>query len=236
MGVIYEYLTFNNKSSRDFEVWISGSGTFNAPERDVENITVPGRNGDLHIDHGRFKNIQIVYPAFITKDFRANFDAFKAFMLSQRGYKRLCDTYSPEVYRMAAYKSAIEPKMTARNLAGSFNIVFDCDPRRFLVSGEAVKSFTVAGTLRNPTLYDSAPLLRVYGSGTVTINGITLTLAGVDGYVDIDCDIQEAYKGAVNCNDKVTLTDGVFPTLKPGDNEIEQTAERVEVTPRWWTI
>lgn len=236
MGVIYEYLTFNNKSSRDFEVWISGSGTFNAPERDVENITVPGRNGDLHIDHGRFKNIQIVYPAFITKDFRANFDAFKAFMLSQRGYKRLCDTYSPEVYRMAAYKSTIEPKMTARNLAGSFNIVFDCDPRRFLVSGEQKKTYTAAGELRNPTLYPSAPLIRAYGNGSLTINDTTLTIAGISDYIDIDCDLQEAYKGSESLNSKVTLDDGSFPRLEPGTNEISFTVSTIEITPRWWTV
>lgn len=236
MGVIYESLRFNNRSSRDFEVWISGGGTFDAPERDVTSITIPGRNGNLHIDNGRFNNIQITYPAFITKDFKENFDAFKAYLLSQRGYKRLTDTYNPEVYRMASYKSALVPKMTALNRAGSFNIVFDCDPRRFLVSGEQKKTYEQPGELRNPTMYNSAPLLRVYGNGNVTINQTTITLASVDEYVDIDCDLQEAYKGSVNCNSKLTLTSGSFPELIPGINEISLTASKIDITPRWWTV
>ena len=236
MGVIYNSFMFAGKSSRDFEVWISGGGTFNAPERDVESITIPGRNGDLHIDNGRFNNIQIVYPAFITKDFHANFEAFKAFMLSQRGYKRLSDTYHPDHYRLASYKSAMAPKMTALNRAGSFDIAFDCDPRRFLVSGEKKKTYTAVGELRNPTLYPSSPLIRAYGNGILTINGTTLTISGISDYIDIDCDLQEAYKGTASLNSKITLDDGNFPRLEPGINEISFTMSEIEITPRWWTV
>ena len=34
-GIIEHYLTFDGKNSRDFGVWISGGGTFNAPARDL---------------------------------------------------------------------------------------------------------------------------------------------------------------------------------------------------------
>lgn len=236
MGAVYEYLTFNGKSSRDFEVWISGSGTFDAPERDVESISIPGRDGDLHIDNGRFKNISITYPAFITKDFRHNFDAFKAYMLSQRGYKKLADTYHPEYYRLAVYKNAITPKMSTLNRAGSFNVVFDCDPRRFLLSGDQVKTITGSGQLKNPTLYVAKPLLRAYGTGTITINGIRLVITAANTYTDIDCEIEEAYRGGTNRNAYITLTDGIFPTLPSGLNSITFTGSRLEVTPRWWTV
>ena len=48
---------FNGRSSSEFGVYISGGGTYNAPERDVEFMAMPGRSGDLLIDNGRFKNI-----------------------------------------------------------------------------------------------------------------------------------------------------------------------------------
>ena len=238
---VYNYFMFNGISSRDFEVWISGNGTFDAPERDVKTVSVPGRNGDLTIDNGRFQNIKIVYPAFIVKAFRHNYDAFKAFLCAQRGYKRLEDTYHPEYYRLAAYTAALDPDMKTLNRAGEFEIVFNCDPRRFLKSGEQTISFTGAGTIKNPTLYTSKPLIRCYGTGTLTVNDVIITITSANGYTDIDSETEAAYKDTAeaNCNGNIAFGDAykTFPVLAPGNNTISFTGfARVDVTPRWWTI
>lgn len=235
MGVVYQYFTFNGKSSRDFEVWISGSGTFNAPRRDVESIAVPGRNGNLHIDNGRFDNIEITYPAFIVKAFRQNFDAFKAYMNAQSGYKVLRDSYHPEYYRKARFAGELQPEMTTLNREGTFDIVFDCDPRRFMISGEKLRQFT-GETIMNPTLFSSKPLIRVYGTGTLRVNDISVVISNADEYTDINSEIEEAYKGSVNCNGNITLTDGEFPVLKPGSNSISYTGNRIDIAPNWWTV
>ena len=66
------YFTLDNKKSLDYGLYITGSGAFNAPERDVETVEVPGRNGNLIIDRGRFKNVVQSYKAFIHKDFAQN--------------------------------------------------------------------------------------------------------------------------------------------------------------------
>lgn len=235
MGVVYQYFTFNGKSSRDFEVWISGSGTFNAPRRDVESIAVPGRNGNLHIDNGRFDNIEITYPAFIVKAFRQNFDAFKAYMNAQSGYKVLRDSYHPEYYRKARFAGELQPEMTTLNREGTFDIVFDCDPRRFMISGEKLRQFT-GETIMNPTLFPSKPLIRVYGTGTLRVNDISVVISNADEYTDINSEIEEAYKGSVNCNGNITLTDGEFPVLKSGSNSISYTGNRIDIAPNWWTV
>lgn len=235
MGVVYQYFTFNGKSSRDFEVWISGSGTFNAPRRDVESIAVPGRNGNLHIDNGRFDNIEITYPAFIVKAFRQNFDAFKAYMNAQSGYKVLRDSYHPEYYRKARFAGELQPEMTTLNREGTFDIVFDCDPRRFMISGEKLRQFT-GETIMNPTLFSSKPLIRVYGTGTLRVNDISVVISTADEYTDINSEIEEAYKGSVNCNGNITLTDGEFPVLKSGSNSISYTGNRIDIAPNWWTV
>lgn len=238
MGVIpYEYLYFAGKSSEDFNCHISGSGTFNSPEKDVENVSVPGRNGDLHIDSGRFKNIEIIYPAFITKNFKDNYDALKAFLLSQSGYKRLQDSYHPDYYRRARFKGRIEPSMSTLNRAASFELGFDCDPRRFLVTGEIKNEIETPGVLFNRTRFEALPLIRAYGTGSFYINGIVIQITSADGYTDIDCELQEAFKGSVNCNGNIVLTDGKFPVLSPGLNNITYTGiTKLEVTPRWWTV
>ena len=58
-------------------IYISGSGTFNAPEMDITTVEIPGRNGDLTISNNRFRNITVEYPAFIRKQFRHNAAAAK---------------------------------------------------------------------------------------------------------------------------------------------------------------
>ncbi len=232
-----QYFSYDGKLSRDFCVWINGGGTFGSPQRDIQIVSVPGRNGDLSIDNERYLNIEISYEAFISENFRHNFDAFKAWMESRIGYKRLADTYHPEYYRRARLKEPIIPSMGAFNRFGTFTIIFDCDPRRFLKSGEKKQELTASKAIKNPTHFDALPLLRVYGTGTVTIGNIAVTINTAYVYTDIDCELQEAYKGSVNCNNNITLSSGEFPKLKAGSNNIYLSGvSKVEITPRWWTI
>ena len=239
MGVnVYEYLIFDGVSTEDFGVHISGSGTYDSPKRDIESCSIPGRDGDLHIDHGRFENISIEYPAFCVDNFTENFDAFKAFMHSRAGgYKRLEDSYHHGYYRRAAYNDSLTPNMTPRNKAGDFTIVFDCDPRRFLTDGEEPIEVTTGSQLKNPTYFNSRPLIRAYGTGSFTIEGVTVTITSANVYTDIDCELEDAYKGSTNCNGNITLINGEFPRLKPGLNTITFTGlTRLIITPNWWTV
>lgn len=232
-----QYFMFDGKSSRDFAVWINGSGVFKSPERDIKTIQIPGRNGNLTIDNGRYLNMEVRYPAYISENFKQNYDAFKAWMESRRGYKRLADSYHPDHYRRARFKGPLEPEMGALNRYGTFDIVFDCDPRQFLKDGEKTEDFTSSGFIMNPTHFEALPLMRVYGTGTVTIGSMAVTINSADVYTDIDCELQEAYKGSVNCNGNITLGSGEFPRLKEGSNNIYLSGvSKVELIPRWWTI
>lgn len=228
------YLTYGGRPTTDFGVWISGGGTFDAPERDVEAVAVPGRDGALHIDNGRFQNITVTYPAFIATGFRGNMEALRAYMLSLHGYQRIEDTYHPGFFRMGVLSGGISVSAAALNLAGEFDLSFDCKPQRFLVSGEQAAVIEGSGTVANPTLYESRPLIRAYGAGSITANGSTLEILSADGYTDLDCDLGNAYKGGENRNSHVS---GSFPTLAPGINSVTASSgiTRLEIRGRWWT-
>ena len=178
-GDIYKALTFDNKSSRNYGVYITGEAVYNAPERDVEMITIPGRNGTFALDNGRFQNIEVSYPASIAADTEADFisaiSEFRNFLCSKKGYCRLSDEYNPNEYRMAVYKSGLEVE-PAQLRAGEFKITFDCKPQRFLTSGETAVSVASGGTLSNPTLFESSPLLAVKGYGAIGFNGYEIEL------------------------------------------------------------
>lgn len=231
------YLTFGKINTKNFNAFVSGESTFVTAERDIEVIPIPGRNGTLSVDNGRFHNVSIVYPCFIVDSFRANYDALRAAFLSESGYNKLIDTYDPDHYRWARYTAAIDPEMTQLNRHGKFDLAFDCDPRRFLVSGDKIVTFSANGSIKNPTLYNALPFIRAYGTGYFEISGVRMTITGASTYTDIDCELQEAYKGSTNCNGNITLNNGEFPKLIPGINQVTISGlSRIELSPRYWTI
>lgn len=138
---------FGDIVSREYGVGISGTGTFDAPERDVDIIDIPGRNGSIIQDNGRFHNIQVTYPAFMHRGFDELFPRFKAAMMQYTGYQRLTDEYDPEHYREAMFSGPVQPRTGVYNKSGKFDIVFNCKPQRFLTSGaEAVTYMPVTAT------------------------------------------------------------------------------------------
>lgn len=180
-GAIYKALKFDNVSSRTYGVYITGEAVYNAPERDVEMITIPGRSGSFALDNGRFENITVTYPAGIfaetEADFREAISDFRNFLCSRKGYVRLQDEYNPNEYRMAVYKSGLEVE-PAMLKAGEFEISFDCKPQRWLTSGETKQTIANSGdTITNPTLFEASPLLEVEGYGTIDVNGTEIEIA-----------------------------------------------------------
>ena len=228
------YFTFDGISSKDYGVYISGSGTFGGAERDVESLSIPGRNGELTIDNGRYLNRTIEYPAFIYRDFNMNAEGLRNFILSQRGYKRLEDSYHSDEFYLARYVGGFSADVIDTLKGATFTLSFSAYPQRFLKTGEIAIPVSTGASLWNETAQIAKPLIRAYGTGSITINGYTLTVSAANEYTDIDCDLQEAYKGTTNCNGYVS---GTFPELMPGANLITITGfTQVEITPRWWRL
>lgn len=234
------YLTFAGKPTSDFGVLISGEACYNSPERNVTTQEIAGKNGAVIFDRGNFKNISLSYPAYIRKDMPAKVRDFLNYMASFTGYQRLEDTYYPYTYRMARFKTnATITTQGYKNRSGKFSIDFDCKPQRYLKDGDEVISFNADGYIFNRTLYPAKPFLRIYGtgSGTVGIANDTITLTNIDGYIDIDCELMDAFKGASNLNSHVSFS-GDEITIPAGEHGITMTGDitGVDLTPRWWII
>lgn len=232
--------TFDNKSSADFGLFINGRGVFDSPEPDLEYVSIPGRSGDLIYDNKRFNNIGLTYPAcFMLTNFTSNFKSLQAFLLKHKGYYKLTDDYEPNYFRMASVAEAIKLKdIDWVYDAGSFDLTFNCKPQRFLVSGETETDYTAASqTITNPTDFASKPLLKVYGTGTVTIGGVTLTIVSHGfAYIEIDCELMDCYYQGNNANQYVTIGN-YFPELPAGNSTLAINGpSKVIVKPRWWTV
>jgi len=226
---------FNHKDLSDFGVFIANAGVYNSPARGYDKVSVPGRNGDVIFEKERFENIEHTYPAVIYKDFDVTFDALKAYLLSCEGYAELQDSFHPEEYYVATFVGIDNIKVPRDHSIGSFELTFDRKPQKFLVEGKQTQTFNAFPvTMLNPTPFYAYPLIRLYGSGTLTMGDVELVLSTSASYVDIDCDLQEALQAGENLN--ITLTDGKFPRLAKGLNTINWTGSKIEITPRWYTI
>lgn len=231
------FFTLDGKCSKDFGVYISGSGTYNAPERDVETLEIPGRHGTLVVDNHRFHNVELTYPAFIRSNFPGSAEVVRAWLCADPGYRRLEDTYHPDQYRMARFPGEINFETKILNKSAEFDLIFDCKPQRYLKTGEAKISTNKEFSVFNPTLFEALPLIRVYGiNGTLEVGNIAVQVKKIDTYVDIDSETQNAFKGTVNCNQDIYAPD--FPVLPAGRTGIRFSGniERIEIRPRWWTI
>lgn len=251
---------FDGVGSGSLGLHITGSATYGAPERDMETISIPGRNGDLIIDKGRYKNISVSYPVSICRDFPERAAEVRAWLLSRPGYRRLEDDYHPDYFRLAAYKGPLGFDVGPLNRTGEGTIAFDCKPQRFLKTGELpilIGEFLEETQLFNPTAFPAKPLIQIWGSGEGIISvtsaadaaaGETseIEIAGLDGNVVIDSESMDVYKleddGSVSRQNGVVSLPHGFPELEPGMSSImwlsgfESHFSRVEITPRWWTL
>ena len=60
-----QYFSFNGHKSTEYGLYINGDAAYNAPERDTEDIEIPGRSGTLTVDNGRWRNISVSYKVFV---------------------------------------------------------------------------------------------------------------------------------------------------------------------------
>ena len=251
---------FGTVKTEDYGVHISGTGVYNAPSRAYKAVTVPGRSGNLLLQGERYENIEVTYPAFIANNFKTNIANFRSALLATNGYARLTDTYHPDEFRAAYYPGEFEVEPRQQNDAGEFEITFNCKPQRFLVSGETDVSLSSGGSITNPTLFNSKPVITVVGYGQLTVwhNVITIN-EHIYPCIVIDSEIMDCYGASVaprvnsaivgtsvlggdnyrgNANMIVTFTSGDFPELAPGSNGVtyDNTITAVSITPRWWIL
>lgn len=241
-------ITFNGDSSVSVGIRIERSPEIIRPRRKFDVISVPGRNGDYVIMQDAWENYIQPYDIFFgngtDKSAEATAFAVSDWLRSANGYAKLVDSYEAQFYRMAYY---VEETDIYNGLTqfGRATIHFNCRPERFYsTSGSDVAN---GATISNPTLYASRPLIKITGTGTwsgaltITNGASTYTIAftDVDTSITLDCEEQNAFKGTINCNDKVSIiAGGDFPRLKPGNNVISWTMPvlAVNVDPRWFTI
>lgn len=238
------YFVYNGVSSLEMGLRIESKNVFSAPKYEVDFLSIPGRDGDLIAGGGRYPNVQVTYsvylPAKTITELSRKITLVKSWLYSDTdSYHTLTDTYDTDFYRKAVFagKLDIEDEM---NRIGVFTISFSCKPFRYSTDGDVPVTFVGDNySIHNPYPFTSKPFIRVIGTGegllTLTTPNKTSiwTFTDIDGYLDIDSEQMNFYKGAVSMND--TVSGSGFPLLYSGDNEVLFSGDitEVQITPRW---
>ena len=231
------FFTFKGIKSLDEQLFITKKNVYKGAARDITFTQIPGRSGDLLIDNRRHKNVKIKYDVTALEgkyQIPEVAHRLKGLLLSEVGYFRLTDTYDPNYFRLAAYSDEFDLEQDLPAV-GKSSISFNCKPFRYLITGQNSIVLSNAATLNNPELFPSLPYVRIVGDGDITlsINGDSFVLRGIEGYIEIDSEEMRAFKGTSNENGKMYTPN--YPTLYKGENHISWVGAvtSVEIIPRW---
>ncbi len=231
------YFYFNGFYSYEMGLIVEEKSIYNGPQPDFELISVPGRDGDVILDHGRYKNVEVSYTvSFIgTKEKAA---ALRQWLCARAVYGYLSDSYQPEYFRYAVFVSQLNIEEVMHNV-GRAVLTFSCKPYLYRKDGAMAEKYTQSGfVLTNPERYKSVPDITIYGSGTISlnINYRSYTVKDVASSVTLDGELMNAYSGSYLMNDKIQFTE--WPALGTGSSTIEWvgTVRSVYIAPNWRTL
>jgi len=254
-------LIFNGVSTLDLGVVIQTPPVYEFPSKRFDVVQIQGRNGDLIIDKNSFNNVNREYnlaSVFRKNDsFIENVRVLVDWLSSASGYARLEDSYEPDYFRLAMYRSGGQlPNFYDQ--ATAMIVKFECKPQRFLKSGEIQLDVDFTGIwveIINPTKYVALPEIEIVGGFTYidVANGVDhnnpdgLTRVTLDDpsiaveTIIIDSDLQDAYTPTKYVNNEISISNG-FVTLQPGSNWIKinpivgDGTTSVKIKPRWWVL
>ena len=201
----------------------------------VERISIPGRNGDVLYHDGSFENRPATASCFALKPRNVMQDVTRVnnWLLSSYGYKELVIPEDRDHFFMAAVENGAEIS-TKLHMLAPFTIEFTCKPERFLLTGKetiVVSWESSEHNILNPTAFESKPLVKIYGNGTVgfSINGNVTMFRNVEDYVYYDCATHSAWKDGKSCNNDAYGTNLENRKFVPGLNSINTAVSATKI-------
>ncbi len=224
------YIIWNNLNSQNVSgLIICELPPITKPKMRTKITTIDGRDGDIVEELG-YESYEKEIKIGLANNFDIN-SVIKYFTGSGTLVfsNELDKYYKAQIIRDIDFERLIRYKTAT--------ISFYVQPYKYKVN-ESETELTITNetelTVTNSGLEKSKPIITLYGSGDVTIslNGYDVFTVSIDdGYVTIDSEEQEAYKGNTLKNRNMT---GEFPLLNSGENTISWsgTLTKIVVDPR----
>lgn len=222
------YFVFKNISSEDY-LGITKLPSILKAEKDINFIEIEGRDGVLTQDLGSYRSVVKTVECTI-KDL-TQIDFICSWL---DGNGEVIFSNEPNKKYKATIKNQIEfTQLVSTYDYHKFIIQFDCQPHGYSID-DSIITLTSAGTIYNSGSANSKPIVKVFGTGAITlaINGNIINLTNVIEYVTINSDLVDCYKDTLLKNNDMN---GDFPILVTGNNTISWTGTvtKVEIIPNF---
>ena len=226
-------IIINNVFATQFDLHIVNRVNIPVSQKEIETISIAGRNGTLTKELGFLNRSITVNFNFKTRNRNDNMSKkirnITSLILNA---KKISFTDDKEVYYKVKAVSISDIERNLRVL-GSFSVTFTVDPFAYYNLNSKIL-LTNHSKIYNIGTYESEPYIKVFGSGnaTLNINNKELTLKDIDGFIEIDSELKETFKDSVSKNDKKV---GEYPLFLIGENTINWTGNitKLEIDPRW---
>lgn len=249
---MHNWLEFNGQKSTDLGLTVERIPNSNRPARKYDRYSVPGRNGDIFVFQDAWENIEQSYEICWKGTPVDTSYNIAEWLFGSSGYQMLTDSYDPDHYRNAVFLGPYDVENTLMRY-GRATITFDCDPRRFLMSGLEWIDITkwIYGAdwteVHNPTMFHGLPvfeltcstnLCRLFSSEEPPTPSTSLSIHKT-GTFTINCEKESIVDASGNpAFDSVY---GEFPRLGVGTTYVsfdDPGANPVicKMQPNWWTL
>ncbi|GIN71244.1 hypothetical protein J14TS2_17190 [Bacillus sp. J14TS2] len=223
----------NDVSVEKYDLSVADRPPIPTAEQDVEYKEIKGRHGSLTKKYG-FKDIP--YP--ITFNFLEDTSFKPAFRKAKMMFfygKKLSFSDDPGIYYKIKSLSIEEAENVILEY-GKFTVNFVLAPFEFEEESQPIT--ITAQTVLNNEGYESEPYIKAYveGTGKFYINDQVVTIQNINGTIEIDSEMKNAYRKAdgyiTNLNNHMI---GDFPVLDHGENVIKFDGDitKLEINPRW---
>lgn len=217
-------IRFNNKNAYNMGLRLESYPTISIPNEDIEEINVDGRSGSLIVRKGTYADTIIKAKlTYIDDNIEINFKNVYKWLKQPEDNELYINNNS--IHYIVKNVEIGDFQKEFKNI-GSFDVTFTCKPfmeGSTLTANNSDSTFNVnyAGTA------PAEPLITVNGNGNVTlsINGDTVKIYGVDTKAVIDSENMEVTnKSGLSINNKY---EGIFPMLTAGTNTFRVVAGSV---------
>lgn len=223
---------FGGKCSSEFGIKIKNWNYLNSPEKNVEEIEIPGRNGSLFIDEGTYKNRIIDIECFI--DLRGKNKTEMACKLSEwllhdKSYRKLVFSDNSDYI----YEAICINKLDFSEIVTDyFEFILSFSAKPFISKTDIIQEINIDNsngiTIYNDSVIEAEPILEVETSlGGVTsyliINNRRYELKEHKlGTIKIDSELMNVTRisGGLEVNYNEVMTNAEFPYLEVGENRI----------------
>lgn len=227
--------TYKGIRSTDMGLQIDGNLEFSAPRRDVNLVSVAGRDGDLVMDNGRYESVLRTINCRLkttNENVETLINRIHNWLSTDVGFHDFFWSGDPGF----TFKAMVDsPSRAGRTLARLARVAlkFRVHPIKYLTSSLNERAVTSGDNIANQFLLDAKPIIRVLGTGDIVINfgSQTLDLRDVFQEITIDCETMTVI--GHDGNAEFTKMYSTFPVLETGNNVVTFDGNfQVFITPR----